>query len=190
MKMQIGLTGLRFPVGWLVVFVTGLARIANCQMSGSHMLTAKDRSQIIFVCEHGAALSVVSAAYFNKLAQERHLNLHAIARGVEPQKELSVSALQGLNSDGVFFETTRPQRLSIKDSKNARRVVSFTSLPPQYYTVTLVETWADVPPTAAGYARARDAILVHLRELIQQLESEEKKTVGSGTQGAHHSRKD
>lgn len=183
--MQIGINGLRVLVGWLVVFVTGLVRIANCQMNGSPMPAAKDRSQIIFVCEHGAALSVVSAAYFNKLAQERHLDLHAIARGVEPQKELSVSARQGLDSDGVSFETTRPQRLSIKDAKNARRVIAFSSLPSKYHAVALVESWPDVPPTGAGYSQARDAILIHLRELIQQLESEERKTGGSGTQDAH-----
>jgi arsenate reductase len=162
-------------VMWLLVFVTGLARIADSQMNGSHVAEPKRNSQIIFVCEHGAALSVVSAAYFNKIAQEKHFHLHAIARGLEPQKDLAVSARQGLGSDGVSFETKRPQRLSIKDIKSTRRVISFCVLPRKYHTATPVETWTDVPPTGANYARARDAILIHLRELIRQLESEETK---------------
>src|ERR1043166_4449225 len=107
---------------WLSVAVTGLARIASPQTSGSRMVEPKRNSTVIFVCEHGAALSVVSAAYFNKIAQEKHLKLHAIARGVAPQKELSVSARQGLDSDGVSFETKRPQKLSIKEARSARRV--------------------------------------------------------------------
>lgn len=160
---------------WLLILVTGLSAMVIPQSNGSHMVETKRNSQIVFVCEHGAALSVVSAAYFNKIAQEKHLNLHAIARGVEPQKDLAVSARQGLDSDGVSFEIKRPQRLSIKEAKNARRVVAFYPLPSQYQTATPVETWTDVPPTGAGYVRARDAILIHLRELVRQLESEEAK---------------
>jgi len=144
-------------------------------MKGPRVVEPKRKSQIIFVCEHGAALSVVSAAYFNKMAREKHLDLHAIARGTEPQKDLAVSARQGLDSDGVSFEIKRPQRLSIKDTKNARRVISFCLLPRKYHTIAPVETWTDVPPTGENYARARDAILIHLRELIQQLEAENKK---------------
>jgi hypothetical protein len=117
-------------VTWLLVLMAGLARIANSRMDGSRMVEPKRKSQIIFVCEHGAALSVVSAAYFNKIAQEKHLNLHAIARGVEPQKDLSVSARHGLDADGVSFETQHPQKLSIKDTKSARRVVRSLSCRP------------------------------------------------------------
>jgi len=165
----------KYRVPWLLVLVTGLTRIANPQTNMSRMVESKHNSQIVFVCEHGAALSVVSAAYFNKIAQEKHLNLHAIARGIEPQKNLSVSALHGLNSDGVSFETKRPQRLSIREAKNAQRVVAFYPLLPKYQTATPVEIWTDVPPTGTNYARARDAILIHLGELIQQLESEKQK---------------
>ncbi len=44
---------------------------------------------IVFVCEHGAAKSVIAATYFNKLANEKGLNLKAIARGTHPDQELS-----------------------------------------------------------------------------------------------------
>jgi arsenate reductase (thioredoxin) len=173
---------------WLLVLVIGLAGIASSQMNGSRMVEPKRKSQIIFVCEHGAALSVVSAAYFNKIAREKHLNMHAIARGTEPQKDLAVSALQGLDSDGVSFETKRPQKLSVKDTRNARRVVAFCLLPRKYHAAAPIESWTDVPPTGANYARARDAILIHLRELIHQLEADETKKGGSEL-GLHPSRK-
>src|SRR5258707_175196 len=55
----------------------GLALLASVAWAGtaSPQSTSAEkrdrpRSQIVFVCEHGAALSVVSAAYFNKLARE------------------------------------------------------------------------------------------------------------------------
>lgn len=134
---------------------------------------SKRRTRIVFVCEHGAALSVVAAAYFNKIAQEEHLNLHAIARGTTPQKDLAASAREGLNSDGVRFETDRPRRLSRKDVADARRIVSFTHLPARYARLAAAETWKDVPATALNYAIARDAIVNHLRDLIQRLKSEQ-----------------
>jgi arsenate reductase (thioredoxin) len=132
-------------------------------------------SRIVFVCEHGAALSVVAAAYFNKIAKKEHLNLHATARGTEPQKELAISAREGLNADGIPIATRRPQRLSDQDAAHARRIVAFLQLPAGYSTLAPVETWNDVPPTGSGYGPARDAILIHLRELIRQLRSEDIK---------------
>lgn len=129
-------------------------------------------TKVVFVCEHGAALSVVSAAYFNKIAREQHLNLYAIARGTAPQQDLAVSASEGLKADGVVFETERPQALSSKDVAHARRIVTFVAIPDKYSKAVPVETWDDVPPTGANYARARDAILRHLTVLIRELQAE------------------
>jgi arsenate reductase (thioredoxin) len=128
--------------------------------------------QIVFVCEHGAALSVVSAAYFNKLAREQGLNLHAIARGTAPQKDIAVSARDGLKADGVLSDTKRPQALSPKDAAQAVRIVAFCPLPARYSRMAPVETWNDVPPTGANYGLARDAILKHVKELMEQLKLE------------------
>ena len=40
---------------------------------------------VVFVCEHGAAKSVVATAYFNKLAAERNLPFRATFRGTVPR---------------------------------------------------------------------------------------------------------
>jgi len=162
----------RSQVILVLVLVIAMADAGESQMKKSSGDSSKGKAQIVFVCEHGAALSVVSAAYFNKIAKEKQLNLHAIARGTEPQKDLSVSARQGLNTDKVPFEPNPPQRLSTKDAMHARRIVAFCPLPRKYHTLAPVETWNDVPPTGENYARARDAILTHLQKLIQQLESD------------------
>lgn len=80
------------------LFIVALAACPKVTESQSHAVQRRStqRPQIVFVCEHGAALSVVAAAYFNKLAQDRHLNLHATARGTTPQKDIAVSAREGL----------------------------------------------------------------------------------------------
>ena len=129
------------------------------------------RHRIVFVCEHGAALSVVSAAYFNKLAREQHLDVYAIARGTTPQKDISVSARAGLQADEVRFELKRPLALSRNDAAGALRIVAFTPIPAEYSKLAPVETWGDVPPTGENYGLARDAILKHLRELIRELKT-------------------
>ena|SRR2546429_2613102 len=149
-------------------------RILESQSGQLKSAGSRPRSEIVFVCEHGAALSVVSAAYFNKIARQEHLPLHAIARGANPQKEIAISARQGLTADGVPFAPQTPQPLSIKEAAQARRVIAFCPLPARYSKLAPVESWSDVPPTAAGYALARDAILRHLHELFGQLKNKDK----------------
>lgn len=153
----------------LVIALLAWAGTATGAQEAHSEKRGEPQAQIVFVCEHGAALSVVSAAYFNKLARERHINIHAIARGTTPQEDIAVSARDGLKADGVVSETARPQALSRKDVIHARRVVSFTPLPAMYLKMAPVETWADVPPTGAGYAAARDAILRHIEDLLREL---------------------
>ena len=65
---------------------------------------ARDKA-VVFVCEHGAAKSVVATAYFNKLAAERGLPFRATFRGTAPQDNLSVRAVEGLKADGVAVPT-------------------------------------------------------------------------------------
>src|SRR5438067_2384523 len=55
---------------------------------------------IVFVCEHGAAKSVIATAYFNKLAAERGLPHRATFRGTSPQAELSERTVAALHADG------------------------------------------------------------------------------------------
>lgn len=165
MRNRIGLT-------FFVMASLVWQRAANAQRNPEG--PSLERSQIVFVCEHGAALSVVSAAYFNKLAQEQHLRVRAIARGTTPQKNISVSASAGLRADGVASDTKRPKVLSPKEASHALRIVAFVPLPAKYSKTAPVQTWDDVPPTGANYAAARDAILEHLKELLAELKSAQR----------------
>jgi hypothetical protein len=87
---------------------------------------------VIFVCEHGAAKSIIAAAYFNQLANRRKLNLSAVARGTNPDPLISELTIEGLSKDGLIPTESAPQKLSWEDVKSAQRIVSFCELPIEY----------------------------------------------------------
>ena len=126
-------------------------------------------SVVVFVCEHGAAKSVIAAAYFNKLASETDLKSRAIARGTNPDDELSPSAIAGLREDGLTPAVSVPQKLSMEDAESAQRIISFCELPEGYQQKAIIEQWDGIPPVSENYEKARDVILEKLKALIKEL---------------------
>jgi arsenate reductase len=159
--------------GGIAVMVVCLALVAYGVAQGSIQSESKQR-QLVFVCEHGAALSVISAAYFNKLAKEQHLNVHAVARGVTPQENLSVQATAGLKNDGLAPEIQKPLALSRPELDSAERVITFFPLPDEYATSALVESWDDVTWRPGSYEKSRNAILKHMQKLLDRIKAGKK----------------
>jgi protein-tyrosine-phosphatase len=126
--------------------------------------------QIVFVCEHGAAKSVIAAAYFNKLAAERGLRERAVYRGASPQAELSVATLKGLHDDGLSVPSTKPASITDADVTAATHIFAIgCSLPAHASSSRKAENWTDVPEVSDGYAASRDAIKKHVEQLFDQL---------------------
>lgn len=88
--------------GWLSI-PPGLA-LAVLPATGQ-----KGGSTVVFVCPHGAAKSVIAAAYFNQMSVERGLPNRAVARGTEPGDALSQTAVNGLVADGLPAPAGKPQ---------------------------------------------------------------------------------
>jgi arsenate reductase (thioredoxin) len=127
-------------------------------------------SKILFVCEHGAAKSIIAAAYFNKLAHEKGLNLQAIARGTAPDDELSPITVQGLMADGLASTELTPQKLLADEIKSAQRVIAFGDLfNKKDHQGIAIENWNNVPPVSKDYQIARDAIIKQLNHLIDEI---------------------
>ena len=124
---------------------------------------------IVFVCEHGAAKSIIAATYFKKLAEENNLDIRAVARGTHPDEELSPKTVAGLGEDGLIPTASVPQRLSMHEIESAQSIVSFCELPEEYQNKVRVERWNDVPPVSENYEKSRDAIITHLNQLINTL---------------------
>ncbi|HEX9333163.1 MAG TPA: hypothetical protein VF896_14825 [Anaerolineales bacterium] len=121
---------------------------------------------IVFVCEHGAAKSIVATTYFNKLASAIGLDLRAIARGTNPDNELSPQAINGLFEDGLTPIESAPQKLTQADIQSAQRVITFCELPVEYQQQAIVERWDEVPPINENYEQARDIIVERIYQML------------------------
>ena len=124
---------------------------------------------VVFVCEHGAAKSVIATTYFNKMAAERGLHARAVYRGVNPQAGLSVGALKGLRDDGLTVPDQKPSRIAQADVDNATVIFAIGCTLPSSATASgKADTWDDVPEDK-GYGATRDAIKRHVEHLIDDL---------------------
>lgn len=140
---------------------------------------ASPNPAIVFVCEHGAAKSVIATAYFNKLAAERGLPFRATFRGTTPQDELSVRAVQGLKADGVAVPSGRPSAISDRDVADATHIFAIgCTLPRMAVQSGKAADWSDVPDDQ-GYGPMRDAIVRHVKQLLDDLQRQKSSKSGA-----------
>jgi arsenate reductase len=132
---------------------------------------AATRPNVVFVCEHGAAKSVIATAYFNKIAAERGLPYRAQFRATDPQADLSVKVVDGLRADGVAIPAGRPTALTDGDVTAATHVFAIgCTLPMKALQSGKAGDWSDIPEVSDGYQASRDAILKHVSALIDDLQ--------------------
>ena len=125
---------------------------------------------VVFVCEHGAAKSVIATAYFNKFAAERGLPYRATFRGTTPQEALSVRAVAGLKADGVPIPSGAPTAIGSADIEKATHIFAIgCTLPAAAAASGKAKDWSDVPEDK-GYEGQRDAIVKHVKELLDDLQ--------------------
>src|SRR3954447_25865364 len=112
----------------LLLASTALAQSAQAQTSPAQ--PEINASTVVFVCEHGAAKSVIAAAQFNRLASEMKLPYRAVARATNPEDAVAPSVRSGLAAEGLDVAGWKPRAVSGDDLKRAARVVSLaTDLP-------------------------------------------------------------
>jgi protein-tyrosine-phosphatase len=124
---------------------------------------------IVFVCEHGAAKSIIAATYWNKFAQEQGVRIQCLARGTNPDIALSSYAVAGLHEDGQIPNQLTPQKLLPEEVSAAERVIAFCDLPEVDSKKTNIEYWENVPAVSEDYGKARDIIVAKLQAMIKDL---------------------
>jgi arsenate reductase (thioredoxin) len=157
---------------WIVLAMTlvfSSNAIALEQKIVKRKKSMKQTPVVVFVCEHGSAKSVVAAAHFNKIAQEKNLKQRAISRGTNPDKELPAGTIKGLQADGLEVDGNQPQKLLKADVAGAVRVVAFCQLPDGYAKATPVEQWDDMPPMSEDYNKFRDLVVERIKRLLDEL---------------------
>jgi arsenate reductase len=132
-------------------------------------------NKVIFVCEHGAAKSVIAAAYFNKIAKERNLNWEAVSRGTSPDATIGQSTKEGLIADHLYDQTFIPKKLSVKDTSNAKAIIRFTALPGEFNNSNVrTENWSSLRDIDSGYTLRRDAIVEQINIFLDSLQKQIK----------------
>jgi protein-tyrosine-phosphatase len=126
---------------------------------------------VVFVCEHGAAKSVIAAAHFNKIAQERGLPFRAVARGTAPDAAIPAAVRQGLAQAGLELTVEKPVMVGQADVNGADRVVTFEIVLPSTLSSSDAAPvdWRAVPPVSADFGAASADIKRRVEALIDDL---------------------
>ncbi|HEX6572855.1 MAG TPA: hypothetical protein VF055_12595 [Steroidobacteraceae bacterium] len=162
----------RFRSGWAacrVVLLVGTAVFTGSAVGGD---AAGTHTVVTFVCEHGAAKSVLAAALFNQLALERGVPARAVSRGIAPSTTLQHETVAGLDRDGIRIEQAAPQPVTREDERASSRVVTIdVADEPAFLRTTKLREWDHVPAISQGYAAARDDLRRRAANLLDELET-------------------
>jgi arsenate reductase len=128
------------------------------------------RDQIVFLCPHGAAKSIIAAAYCQQLADRENVPLCATAAGTEPDAVVAPAVLELLRREGIDIADQRPRRVTPEELVAAARIVSLGCDLGDIQTAGMVvEHWDDVPPPSQNLLLARDRIRAHVEQLLETL---------------------
>jgi protein-tyrosine-phosphatase len=126
---------------------------------------------VLFVCQHGAAKSVIAARHLAELAHVRGLTLNAAAAGVEPDQLIPPHVIAGLREDGVDDHEAPPRAVTRELLENAQIVVSFGCDLSAFAAASgRIVQWKEVPAVSDGYDAARTEIVGRLHTLLDEAE--------------------
>ena len=129
--------------------------------------------EVVFVCEHGSAKSLVAASLFNQMAQERGLAVRAIARAGSAQtadKSVPATIVRTMAQDGFQVASFKPEAIRSEEAAHARQVVVIAyEGPVDAASGAAVERWNDVAAVGAEYAKAKSALKSHIEQLFVKL---------------------
>ncbi|MBS1808622.1 MAG: hypothetical protein JST84_10565 [Acidobacteria bacterium] len=170
---------MRFLRWGLITVMLALAALPSYSQTAKKQAAREKTPSILFICEHGAAKSVIAAAYFDKLAQERKLKYRAVFRGTNPDAAIAPVAEKGLAQDGLKTPAGKPQRVTKQDMDAATTIVTLgCALPGKEAVAEKVAEWEGVPSVSENYAVARDDIVKRVQSLVDELAKKEAPAKG------------
>src|SRR5689334_22313023 len=119
--------------------------------------------KVLFLCPHGGAKSVMAAAFFNQLAEERALPFTATSAAAEdPYEAVPEPVAELLQRQGIDVRSFRPQHLSEEEMRDAAKVVAIGC------EGTAGERWDDVPMAGEDLHGSASAIRRHVAKLVEE----------------------
>jgi protein-tyrosine-phosphatase len=126
---------------------------------------------ILFLCPHGVAKSVMAAAITQHLALEAGLELNISNAGTEPDEFIPAKVIDLLAKDGLNVSSWTPRLVTQNDLERADRVISLgCDLGAFDLPTSKLESWADVPSPSENLEVCHDAIQARVKNLIAELQ--------------------
>ncbi len=126
--------------------------------------------EVLFLCPHGAAKSVIAAALLNDLAVRRGQRVHAHNAGTHPDAKFAPKALVMLSVAGIAPPAGVPQHVKAEMIAEAAWVISIGcelgDLPA--VPAKLIE-WQGVPAVSEAPMAAYDAIRDRVTTLLDTI---------------------
>jgi arsenate reductase (thioredoxin) len=126
--------------------------------------------QILFVCQHGGAKSLIAAEQFTRLARECGLQAHGVSAGLEPYDEVPPGVVHGLAAKGIDVSGYIPRALNANMLTDATTVIHFGCDMPSVDGVDIRE-WKDVPMVSDGFDAAHADIVGRVKQLVDEIRS-------------------
>ncbi len=128
--------------------------------------------KVVFVCEHGAAKSVIAAAEFERIAKQKGLAVEVVSRGTVPDAEIAAGVRKNLLADGIDLGAAKPVKVSAKDLSAATKVISFgPNLTEWLPKGAKASDWRATPAPSENYQVARAYIVKQLEALVAELQA-------------------
>lgn len=125
---------------------------------------------ILFVCPHGAAKSVIAAAYFRREATLRGMHVDAASGGTEPDAFVPPTVVEALRAEGIDVAGYRPRHVTREELAAADRVVSLgCDLDGLITPGMAIERWDDLPLVSEDVDVARAAIQHRVVTLLDEM---------------------
>ena len=122
--------------------------------------------EILFLCQHGGAKSVIAVSHFNRLAAERGLPFVAAAAAAEdPYDAVPVPVADHLEREGFDVRAFKPHQVAPDEISAAARVVTIGCGVPGAH-----ERWDDVPAASEDLEGSVAAIRRHVEALAEELD--------------------
>ena len=132
-------------------------------------MTSRPAQIVAFVCEHGAAKSVIAAEYYRALAANRGKTVVVRPFGIDPDSEVPSHVVDGLRRDGIELSDRTPVGVASESLADADLVVVIgCELPIASAPSIPVVRWDGVPAVSDGYDAARTAIVQRVERLLDE----------------------
>lgn len=128
---------------------------------------------VVFVCRNGVAMSLWSAAHFNRLAAERGVPVRAVARATLPSySDVPFRMRLALALDGFRLGGFLPRVIDEQDARPGALVVEIGDAalsPGASAGFAQTETWQGFPPMREDYFPSRAALELRVEALVERL---------------------